>query len=61
MKPQTAYAIKEKDGDIYFSTIRIERRSCINQFLNGSTTIDWKGCYKLGWRCVKVNIIEANK
>ncbi|MBE4949929.1 hypothetical protein [Chryseobacterium culicis] len=49
------YLIQHPKGEILPHTMSFERRSCISNFLEGSS-MTWNETRKLGWKCLKVNV-----
>lgn len=52
------YAMINRDGIIQIGSLKFTKRDCIKKFLCG-TALTWKELRKIGWRCIKVNIVEA--
>jgi len=55
-----AYAIKDPKGHIAITTIKFSKHDCIKNFMGSNTTITWRECRKIGWRCVKVEVKELS-
>jgi coenzyme F420-reducing hydrogenase delta subunit len=50
------YIIGNIKGGAQTETIDYQRKGAIDKFLKGST-MTWKECEKVGWRCFKVDIV----
>ena len=50
------YIIGNVNGGSQTETISYLRKDAIKRFLEGST-MTWKECEKVGWRCFKVDIV----
>ena len=50
------YIIGNIKGGSQTETISYQRKDAIKRFL-GDSTMTWKECEKVGWRCFKVDII----
>jgi len=49
------YIIVNQQGKYLPHTIRVQKKSCIDNFIDGSS-MTWPEIKKHGWKCVKVNI-----
>lgn len=62
MKPQTAWAIYDEDGEVLLHTIGTRRTYCITYFVNRvepQKTKAWRLRKRLGYTCRKIKITEV--
>ena len=57
MKDQIYWAIKGPEGEVLAGAIWKKKSICIECFAGEH----WSGYYKLGYRCVKIEILELKK